>query len=189
MRRTIPQTEWDQLRAAHMAGAPLRQLARNAGINEGTMLMRAHREKWAEQRTSAQAIVAQAQQSDAQDLPAVVPAAQAAALTTAEGTPVLSLAEKRTFLRSVVTTPIGQVDENSPLAQSVKRRAITTRNGDTCHEAEIKTCDKLRALELDARLARELGTDDQRHLGPLVSLNFIATPEAHLQVHAIDAAT
>lgn len=69
---------------------------------------------------------------------------------------ILSLAEKRRFLRSVVKTPIGDVDETSELAQSVKRSTRRTRDGETIEDTEIKLPDKLRAVELDAKLAGEL---------------------------------
>jgi phage terminase small subunit len=59
----------------------------------------------------------------------------------------LTIEEKRTFLREVVTTPVGQVDASSRLAQAVK----VTKDG-----KEIRVPDKLRALELDAKLAGEL---------------------------------
>jgi len=61
---------------------------------------------------------------------------------------VLTLAEKRKFLRDVVTTPIYVVDETNPLCQSAER----TKDG----SVRIKMPDKLRALELDAKLAGEL---------------------------------
>jgi hypothetical protein len=61
---------------------------------------------------------------------------------------VLSMSEKREFLASVVRTPIGNVDETSPLAQSVKY------SGDG--GKEIKMPGKLEALKLDAQLAGEL---------------------------------
>jgi phage terminase small subunit len=59
----------------------------------------------------------------------------------------LTLEEKRKFLRELVTTPVGDVDEKSPLCQSFK----FTKDGH-----EYKLPDKLRALELDAKLAGEM---------------------------------
>ena len=60
---------------------------------------------------------------------------------------VLTLAAKREFLYRVVMTPIGEVDEHSDLCQrckfTVDGRAVTMP-------------DKLRAIELDAKLAGEL---------------------------------
>ncbi len=66
----------------------------------------------------------------------------------AAGKSVLSLAEKRAFLAQVVRTPIGEVDERSTLAQSLK----VSKDGDR----EIKMVGKLEALTLDAKLAGEL---------------------------------
>lgn len=60
---------------------------------------------------------------------------------------VLSIIEKREFLAAVVRGAIGAVDEKSPLCQSLK----VTNQG-----RSIKMPDKLRAIELDAKLAGEL---------------------------------
>ena len=59
----------------------------------------------------------------------------------------LSLEEKREFLAAAVRTPIGEIDETSPLAQEIR---------DTPQGRVIKSVDKLRALESDAKLAGEL---------------------------------
>jgi phage terminase small subunit len=61
----------------------------------------------------------------------------------------LTLEEKHRFLREVVESPAGKIDENSPLCQGVKRNS----KGKV---TEIRTPDKLRALELSAKLAGEL---------------------------------
>ena len=87
---------------------------------------------------------------------------------------VLTLAEKRQYLRRVVLTAIGDVDPSSDLCQSYKRREEggdrgrlkrgQEESGNEEHEPEaevieIKMPDKLRAIELDARLAGELNTE------------------------------
>jgi len=59
----------------------------------------------------------------------------------------MSLEERRLFLAAIVRTPIGRVDETSPLCQFFRR----TKGG-----LHITMPDKLRAIELDARLAGEL---------------------------------
>jgi hypothetical protein len=59
----------------------------------------------------------------------------------------LSLEEKRKFLADVVRTPVGQVDEESPLAQEIRYGP----DGSTT----IKMPGKLNAIELDARLQGE----------------------------------
>ena len=61
---------------------------------------------------------------------------------------VLSVRERREFLARIVRTPIGQVDESSDLCQSYK----IGKEG----EREYKLPDKLRALELDAKLSGDL---------------------------------
>lgn len=58
----------------------------------------------------------------------------------------LSLEEKREFLRRAVMTPVGQIDETSDLCESREM----TRFG-----PKFKSVDKLRALEIDAKLAGE----------------------------------
>lgn len=44
---------WQDMKAAYLVGGGLRALAREAGIPENTILVRAHREKWSEQRQAA----------------------------------------------------------------------------------------------------------------------------------------
>lgn len=65
----------------------------------------------------------------------------------------LSLKEKRSFLRSVVRTAPGEIDETSPLCQSFKVRK--DKYGET---REYELPNKLKALELDAKLAGELNS-------------------------------
>jgi hypothetical protein len=51
--QTITAGTWAELRAAYLAGAGLRSLARRAGIAEGTVLARAQREGWSQQKREA----------------------------------------------------------------------------------------------------------------------------------------
>ncbi len=44
---------WRDIKAAYFVGGGLRALAREAGIPENTILVRAHRERWSEQRQAA----------------------------------------------------------------------------------------------------------------------------------------
>jgi hypothetical protein len=64
---------------------------------------------------------------------------------------VLSLIERRRFLADVVRTPIEKIDESSPLAQSYEFTTIPGDEARTLHK--IKVPDKLKAIELDSRLA------------------------------------
>lgn len=66
------------------------------------------------------------------------------------GSGVLTLAEKRKFLAEVVKTPVGEVSKDSQLAQEVRvdEKSMT-----------IKMPCKLKALELDAKLAGEFDED------------------------------
>lgn len=70
--------------------------------------------------------------------------------------PVLTLEKKRGYLLKAVETPIGQIDENSPLCQSYKVTTRTDREGNKIEEKTFESVNKLRALELDAKLAGEM---------------------------------
>jgi transposase-like protein len=56
MRRKIPTDTWEQLKTAFASGAGLRELARNMGISQGTVLARAKREGWTRQIQDAKAL-------------------------------------------------------------------------------------------------------------------------------------
>src|SRR5262245_3362125 len=49
MRSKIPPATWEQVKVAHASGVGLREIARNMGIPEGTVLARAKRHGWAKQ--------------------------------------------------------------------------------------------------------------------------------------------
>ncbi len=53
MRRKISSEVWQQVRTACAAGIGLREIARNMGLPEGTVLARAQREGWTKQIQSA----------------------------------------------------------------------------------------------------------------------------------------
>ena len=57
MRRTIPKSTWAEIRTACASGIGLREIARNTGIPEGTVLARAKREGWSRQIQNAKALV------------------------------------------------------------------------------------------------------------------------------------
>jgi hypothetical protein len=57
MRRTITNQTWEQMKTAYASGIGLRELARNAGVPEGTLLSRAKRERSTQQIQSAKALV------------------------------------------------------------------------------------------------------------------------------------
>lgn len=65
----------------------------------------------------------------------------------AEDRTVLSIAEKRRFYATIIRTPIGEIDETSPLCQAVKR--IDGENP----SVEYKMPDKLKATQLDNELS------------------------------------
>jgi hypothetical protein len=57
VRRTIAKATWAEIRTAYASGIPLRELARNMGIPEGTVLARAKREGWTREIQNAKALV------------------------------------------------------------------------------------------------------------------------------------
>ena len=56
------------------------------------------------------------------------------------------------FLSAAVFTPVGEIDENHPLCQSVKRSTITTKDGGTIENEEIKTVSKIEAAKTLIRM-------------------------------------
>jgi len=66
----------------------------------------------------------------------------------------LSYAEKRAFLARAVRTPVGELHEASDLAQEV-----TITEGKEGTSRKVKAVDKLRALELDSKLAGDFYAD------------------------------
>ena len=78
MRRTISPETWQQARTAHASGIGLRELARNMGIPEATVLARAKREVWTQQIQQAKTLATRPA-----DSPIVAPA-EAAAVTMRE---------------------------------------------------------------------------------------------------------
>ena len=75
MRRTISNATWAEIRTAYASGIGLREIARNIGIPEGTVLARAKREGWTREIQNAKAL---AKREDA--VPAVT-ATEAVAIT------------------------------------------------------------------------------------------------------------
>jgi hypothetical protein len=57
MSRTITNQTWEQMKTAYASGIGLRELARNAGVPEGTLLSRAKRERSTQKIQSAKALV------------------------------------------------------------------------------------------------------------------------------------
>lgn len=69
------------------------------------------------------------------------------------GSAVMSLVERRAFLAAIVRTPVSQITADSPLAQEMKADGKIT---------QVKMPCKLRAIELDAKLAGEVGPGSTR---------------------------
>lgn len=56
MRKTITKSTWAEIRTAYASGIGLREIARNMGLPEGTVLAHAKREGWTQQIQSAKAL-------------------------------------------------------------------------------------------------------------------------------------
>jgi hypothetical protein len=56
VRRVITNTTWAEIRTAYASGIGLREIARNMGISEGTVLAHAKREGWTRQIESSKAL-------------------------------------------------------------------------------------------------------------------------------------
>ena len=74
MRRQISTETWDQIKTAFASGIGLREIARNMGIAEGTVLARASREQWTPRIEAAKSLATPVES-------AIVPAYDAAAQT------------------------------------------------------------------------------------------------------------
>jgi uncharacterized protein YjcR len=72
MRRNTPDQTWDQVKTAFASGIGLREIARNMGISESTVLSRAKRKGWTQQIKSVKALAKR------EDAPAVRPVEAAA---------------------------------------------------------------------------------------------------------------
>src|SRR4030095_6957812 len=57
MRRKIATDIWEQIETAYASGIGLREIARNMGIPEGTVLSRAKREGWTREIRNVRALV------------------------------------------------------------------------------------------------------------------------------------
>src|SRR4030095_5374335 len=57
VRRVITNTTWAEIRTAYASGIGLREIARNMGIPEGTVLAHAKREGWTREIKNAKALV------------------------------------------------------------------------------------------------------------------------------------
>lgn len=177
--------DWSGIKAAAIALQSVNEAARRASINlppdeaerfRNRVNKRAYRERWLDQN----AILAEtATVRNAKPLSQNVQSGSELlhALAQSDQNPaILSLVEKREYLASIVRTPIGNVNEDSPLAQKVKRRS----DKDGSRTEEIELPGKLRAIELDARLAGEL--DSNRNGNGSINLN-ILTNQAAVQVN------
>jgi hypothetical protein len=56
VRQAIAKSTWAEIRTAYASGIPLREIARNMGIPEGTVLSRAKREGWTREVQNAKAL-------------------------------------------------------------------------------------------------------------------------------------
>jgi hypothetical protein len=144
--------------------ATVRQRARRSnwpvGQVEQVTLARETRKAEAIQRAQAAGSIAQAVSRPVTVTPDSVTVLDAQ-VQAGENPAILSLKEKREYLAAAVRTPISEIKETSPLAHKIRRR--TDKDG--VETEEIESVPKLRALELDAKLAGELdGRGDDRRV-------------------------
>jgi len=81
---------------------------------------------------------------------------------------LLTVEQKRIYLKGVVETPLSQLDEDSPFTKE-----LTERESESGSSRTIKSFDKLRAIELDSKLAGDLAPDKHDHtlsVDPLAEL-------------------
>jgi hypothetical protein len=75
VRSRLSGERWEQIKTARASGIGLREIARNMGIPEGTVLARAKRERWSEHIQSAKALAKR------EDSASAVTAVEAVAIT------------------------------------------------------------------------------------------------------------
>lgn len=86
---------------------------------------------------------------------------------------VLTLAEKRKGLADAWRTPVGEIDETSPLAQEVTYKDQLDKEGNVVYrEKKVKMVGKIEAMKLDAQLAGELKDDKGSNAN--ITLNLLA---------------
>jgi hypothetical protein len=56
VRNSVSSASWEQIKTAHASGIGLREIARNLGLPEGTVLARAKREGWTREIQNAKAL-------------------------------------------------------------------------------------------------------------------------------------
>jgi hypothetical protein len=56
VRNSVSSASWEQIKTAHASGIGLREIARNLGLPEGTVLARAKREGWTREIKNAKAL-------------------------------------------------------------------------------------------------------------------------------------
>ena len=76
VRRIIPKSTWAEIRTAYASGIGLREIARNMGLPEGTVLAHAKREGWTRQIDSSKALAKR------EDAPLAVTPVEAVAITS-----------------------------------------------------------------------------------------------------------
>lgn len=93
---------------------------------------------------------------------------------------VLSMSEKRAFLARAVRTPVGEINEGSDLAQEV-----TISEGANGSSRKVKAVDKLRAIELDSRIAGDFYADRNESVSnPFLFLVTLGREQAKVLQHA-----
>jgi hypothetical protein len=71
----------------------------------------------------------------------------------AEKKTLMDIDQKRALLTEIILSPAAGMDPNSPLAQNVKIKRRTLPDGTVEEDITVRMPDKLRAMELDAKLS------------------------------------
>lgn len=98
----------------------------------------------------------------------LVESVRAKLLDQAEESAFLTLSEKRAFLARVVRTPVGKINQDSDLCQEWNRDEVDGGEDEpTILKIKVKMPCKMRALELDAKLAGELSEKGEQAPPPV----------------------
>ena len=148
---------WEKMKTAYASGIGLRELARNAGIPQGTVLARAKREAWTQQ-------IAQAKLIERPELARAVAKPDAVNAITPMQSVALTMRQRANRY----------VERMTNVSERVLPHLESMEPGDIVESA--------RNIELYDRMSRRTyGLDDQRPTSPIVNLDLLCG-QANVQV-------
>lgn len=158
---------WASVRDTAILLGNIREAARRHGVSEASACQRAKREGWAVAMVAAHAQAAKPVTKGVGNV--IKPVSTVSAVIAARVDGLLTMQERRLFAAEVVRTPVGELTPGSRLAQKVKRRIRTDKDGNTTEETEVEMPNKLRALELDAQFAGDIPQTGQTNVAVQVN--------------------